>query len=96
LDPSITNTAVMIGRYEHIQFLAVSRSESDEADRPRRRMSASVFFVLSALTALLLGHYCSGFGLTGHVVLEVGPLQVHRILIGATSSLIGSSYHLSQ
>jgi len=52
LDRSITNTAIMIGRYEHITFVAVSRSESDEADRPRRRLSASVFFVLSALTAL--------------------------------------------
>ena len=56
LDRSITNTAVMIGRYEHITFLAVSRSESDEADRPRRRLSASVFFVLSALTALQTSH----------------------------------------
>jgi len=45
----------MIGRYDHITFLAVSRSESDEAYRPRRRLSASVYLVLSAVTALVQG-----------------------------------------
>ena len=52
LDRSITNTAFLIGSHAHIIYLAVRRSESDEADRPRLRLSASVFVLLSALIAL--------------------------------------------